>query len=94
MKKIEETPLTGCFDVLELLNYDAEDKPYCRSFTLCKTLVIEGLDRETSNNWVYMLIIEDDKFPIIISEDCAKKILADPIKGGNLLFNRFFDRYR
>ena len=83
---------TCCGDVVELLQHNAEFGEH--SFTLCKTLVLENTDRSHSGKWSYMLIVDKDRFPIIITEECAKKILENPEQGKTLAYNRWMDRYR
>lgn len=83
---------TFCGDVRELLYNEGNSGEH--TFSLCKTLVLEGTDRSNSDNWVYMLITKGDPYPIIITEECAKSILEDPEKGKTLVYCRHFDRYR
>ena len=89
---IEEKAVTCCGDVVELLCYKGNSGE--RSFSLCKTLMLENTERRDSDKWIFMLIIEGDKYPVIITEDCAKSILDTPRKGEKLSYNRWFDRYR
>ena len=83
---------TCCGDVRELLYYKGSLREH--TWSLCKTLVLEDTDRSNSDKWVYMIITKGDKYPIIITEECAKSILEDPEKGNTLTFCRHFDRYR
>ena len=83
---------TCCGDVRELLYYEGDLGEH--TWSLCKTLVLEDTDRSNSDNWVYMIITKGDKYPIMITEECAKSILEDPEKGKTLVFCRHFDRYR
>ena len=83
---------TCCGDVRELLYHEGDLGNH--TWSLCKTLVLEGTDRSNSDNWVYMIITKGDKYPIIITEECAKSILDNPEKGNTLTFCRHFDRYR
>lgn len=84
--------VTCCGDVVELLYHKGNLGEH--TFSLCKTLVLEDTDRSSSDNWVYMLITKGDKYPIIITEECAKSILENPEKGKTLVFCRHLDRYR
>ena len=83
---------TCCGDVRELLYHEGNSGEH--TWSLCKTLVLEDADRSNSDNWVYMIITVGDKYPIIITEECAKSILENPEKGNTLTFCRHFDRYR
>lgn len=85
---------TCCGDVRELLYHKGNSDEH--TFSVCKAVVLEDADDRTrfSDNWVYMIIVEKDQYPIIITEECAKSILENPEKGKNLVFNRWFDRYR
>lgn len=84
-------PCTCCKDVVELLSYEKDNQIV---FSLCKILLLEDVFRNDANHWVYALIIPDDKYPILISDACAKSILENPNTGFDLIFNRHFDRYR
>jgi len=84
--------VTCCGDVVELLYHKGNSGEH--SFSLCKTLVLEDTDRRDSGNWSYMLIIQKDQYPIIITEECAKSILENPEKGKKLVYSRWLDRYR
>ena len=91
MSKTNEL-LTCCGDV-ELL-YHVKGDLGERSFSLCKTLVLEDTKRNASGKWCYMLIVENDHYPIIITEECANTILENPEQGKFLVYNRWMDRYR
>lgn len=82
---------TCCGDVVELISLKKEGG---LSFSLCRILLLDDVLRGSSNQWVYALILENDKFPILISNHCAKTILDDPESGVELVRNRHFDRYR
>lgn len=88
---IVEEPLTCCGDVVELASFEKAGRP---SFSLCKFLLLEDTLRSNSNRWVYALMVENDKYPILISATCMKSILEDPDSAFELVFNRHFDRYR
>lgn len=81
---------TCCGDVVELISCEEGGL----SFSLCKILLLDDVLRGNSDQWVYALIMKDDKFPILISHHCAKTILDDPKSGIELVRNRRFDRYR
>ena len=83
---------TCCGDVRELLIHKGNIGEH--TWSLCKTLVLENTERSNSDKWVYMLITKGDKYPIIITEECANSILEDPEKGKTLVYCRHFDRYR
>lgn len=87
----EDRRCTVCGDVEELLAYAGSEG---RHYALCRIRELDDVSRHTSNNWVYMLFIEDDMYPIVITEKCAKSILENPEEGATLAFNRWFDRYR
>lgn len=84
--------VTCCGDVVKLLDYKGERNE--RSFSLCKTVVLKDTERTESDKWIYMLILKNDKYPVIITEECARSILENPKKGETLAYNRWFDRYR
>ncbi len=84
--------LTCCGDVIELLYHKGNFGE--RSFSLCKTLVLENTQCNDYGMWIHMLIVENDRYPIIISEECAKTILKNPEQGQNIVYNRWLDRYK
>lgn len=86
---IVEKSRTVSGDVVDLLYYQGEYGE--RSYTLCKTLMMP--DKE-SNHWIYMLLVQDDPYPLVITETCAKAILENPTVGATLVFNHWFHRYR
>ena len=70
-------------DVVELLSYD-ESRPY-------KLYKIEQHDTGT---WVYMMFINNDVFPIVISEELAQNIIAKPSIGGDIAYNTWLERHQ
>ena len=88
----ESKILTCCGDVVELLYHKGNLGE--RSFSLCRTLTLENPQRSNSDKWSYMLIVENDNYPIIITEECAKIILENPEQGKKLVYNCWMDRYR
>lgn len=83
-----ETPCTGFYDVYQLMEVKSVIPHLKRNFALYKSRVLEG------ENTVYYLLLSEDKFPVIISEEYAKEILEDPEKGVDLAFNIWLTRYR
>lgn len=85
---------TCCGDVREMLYHEGNSREH--TWSLCKTLVVYDAEHRSTldDKWVYMIITKGDKYPIIITEECAKSILDDPEKGNTLTFCRHFDRYR
>lgn len=84
-----EQQATCSGDVVKLLVY--KDSKYSRKFTLCKVSMC-GVENNTV--WTYMLLVEGDKYPIIISKELAKSILANPKRGAELAYNCWMNRYR
>lgn len=81
---------TCCYDVEKLLEFKGGNE--VRDYTLYRTTRIRA-DRSVYDE-IYFLLIEDDKFPIIITENVAESILKNPDEGEKLAYNRWFDRYR
>lgn len=81
--------VTSSGDVVQLLNYKTEK--YSHSFTLCKVQMCNILSNIV---WVYMLLVDGDDYPIVISKDLAKDILEDPKKGAELVYSCRMNRYR
>ena len=76
-------------DVVELLVYKADE--HSHSFKLCKV----SMHYEAENTmWVYMLLVERDAYPIVISKEQAKRILENPQEGAQLVYNCWMQRYR
>lgn len=84
--------LTCCGDVVELLVYDSKGTERSRNYSLLKIKYNGGIYAPSS--WIYAMLIEDDKYPILIHEEIAQIILDDPEKGGHWAFNFWLDRYR
>lgn len=85
-------PATCSNDVIELLSYKAASNTG-RNYTLCKVLQ-KGLKNTQNISWVYMLILKDDEFPIVITKEYAKTILESPDIGAKLAYNVWMNRYR
>ena len=84
----QNIPFTGLSinnrgDVVKLISFDG-----CRAYTLYK---IEQHDTET---WTYMLFIDNDFFPIVISEELAKSIIANPSIGGEIAYKTWLERHQ
>lgn len=83
--------VTNLGDVVELLNYQKGlNTPY---YSLCKVLVQEpyNIDEE---NWVYMLFVQGDQYPVVISKRYAIDILQHPEEGARLAYSSLMNRYR
>lgn len=94
MKKIDTDD--SVYDVDVLLNYDAEDHPIYRSFTLCKTQILGftfSKCEPSFYNVIYLLLVKDEKFPIFITNAFAREILSNPIKGCEFILERLSQRY-
>ena len=87
-----EQECTCCGDIVQLLSYEGSVGEH--SFTLCKTLELSDTERKESGRWVHLIIVDNDKYPIVITDDCAKTILEDIEKGKKLVYSRWLDRYR
>lgn len=96
-KEMEQT-CSG--DVILLVEYkkDANDshkyKGHSRNYKLYK--IQKALDRTDSNKilYEYVMLAEDDKFPILLTEALGKRIVANNDFGGNLAYNVWLNRYR
>lgn len=86
-----EHPCTEKEDVIRLMEYK-DLSNHWRSFSLYKTLKIDC--ERNSKEWIYFLLEDDDKYPIIITKRAAEDILKEPVRGRDLVLNRWFDRYR
>ena len=90
-RNVEEC--TCCADVFKLLDCTNPSRGSYRGFALYKTRVYgDRNDKEIS--WSYYLLIEEDFFPIVITEEIANKILKDPEYGGYFVTNHWFCRWR
>ena len=76
-------PINNKADVIKLVSYSG-----CRPFDLFK---VEQYD---ATNWTYMMLIDNDALPIIISEELAQKIIANPSIGGEIAYNTWYERHR
>ena len=80
---------TCCGDVIKLMDFKCESY---RNFSLYRTfeLDIEG----KQHRFRFFLLLDNDKYPIIITEDAAKNIMKNPEYGKKLVFNHWLNRYR
>ena len=81
---------TCCNDVYKILEIPGNINH--TGIILYKTKIV-NTDRE-SLGWCYYLTAEDDKYPIVITEGAANAILKDHEKALNLVYNRWYDRYK
>lgn len=80
---------TACGDVVKIIDFEGDKH---RNFSLYKTLIIDA--ERNDYGWCYFLLIEDDKFPIVITEQLANDALNNLDSIHNLIFNRWFDRHK
>lgn len=69
-------------DVVELISHVGS-----RSFTLYK------VEKYDTNEWIYMMFINNDVFPIVISEELAESIIANPSIGAKIAYNTWLERH-
>ncbi len=81
---------TGCSDVFKLLECTSEAHSQYRNFALYKTSIYNNKEA----TWCYYLLIADDPFPIVITEEDANKILKAPEYGCSITINHWFSRWR
>lgn len=81
---------TCCNDVYKILEIPGNKNH--TSIILYKAQVV-NTERDSSG-WCYYLTAEDDKYPIVVTESAANAILKDHEKALNLVYNRWFDRYK
>ena len=84
--------LTHTGDVIELLNCNSG--VHRRSYSLCKVLMHSLPNSIEEENWVYMLFIDGDDYPVVISEEYAMDILKYPSEGERLAYSCWMSRYR
>lgn len=77
---------TCCGDVLQLFEYES---PCSRNYSLYKIC-----NHRNFNGWFYIMMIEDDQFPVPLTEQEAMSFIKDPSKGATFALNTYFDRYR
>ena len=85
----EREACTANMDVIKIL--EARGDVSFRDFSMYETYVRDSEDKFCTE---YFIMMEEDVFPIIISEDMAKKILENPEIGESLVYNTWFNRYR
>ncbi|MBP3255668.1 MAG: hypothetical protein J6M60_04175 [Clostridia bacterium] len=81
---------TCCNDVYKILEISGNTNH--TGIILYKTKIVNT--NRDSSGWCYYLTAEDDKYPIVITENAANAILKDHEKALNLVYNRWFDRYK
>lgn len=86
-RKFDSVQCTCCGDVLKLLECEGYSRfPNYSLYKICNS--------RNFNGWFYIMIIEDDKFPVPLSEEEAMSFIEDPSKGATFARNIYFDRYR
>lgn len=83
-------PCTCCEDVIKLLEATSKVPRHNRNFTLYKTEVYAPGETK----WCYFLLIAEDEFPIVITEELANEILQNPDKGRDIAFSHWFNRWK
>ena len=73
---------TDCHDVIKLLDVKGGDNP---KFELYKTVQVD--EKRNACRWIYFVLIEGDKFPIIVTEKAAHSISDNPQIGITLVNN-------
>ena len=76
-------PINNKADVIKLVTYTGS-----RPFELFK------VEHHDSNNWTYMMMIDNDALPIVVSEELAQAIIADPSIGGSIAYDTWYERHR
>ncbi len=76
-------PINNKADVIKLVTYTGS-----RPFELFK------VEQHDAQNWVYMMLIDNDVLPIVVSEELAQSIIADPAIGGTIAYNTWYERHR
>ena len=97
--KLAEEACTCCGDVIQLLDFRKDDGVLNLGYNLYKASDSRpkydnrGI-RIPYENWIYFILSDDDKFPMIISEKTANEILENPEAGCALVNQWWQDRYR
>lgn len=77
---------TCCGDVIKIYEHQTTRS---RNYSLYKIC-----NHRNFNGWSYIMMIEDDQFPVPLTEEEATNFIEDPSKGETFAFNTYFDRYR
>lgn len=85
----ENKTCTCCNDVYKILELPGDLSH--TTIILYKTKIID-INRKNFG-WCYYLTMEDDEFPIVLTEKAANTIIKKPEKALDLVNNRWFDRY-
>lgn len=78
---------TFCHDVVRLLECKGNFPYSHHNFALYKTPVYSS-----SDNWAYFMLVEDESYPIIITEYFANSIIKNPKRGSEFAHSIWFDR--
>ncbi len=70
-------------DVIKLVTYTGS-----RPFEL---FMVQQYD---SADWIHMMLIDNDALPVVISEEQAQAIIANPAIGGTIAYNTWYARHR
>jgi len=76
---------TCCGDVCIIREYK---HPRKRNYSIYKVKYYR------SNEWMYMMKVQDDEFPIPLTKVQVEEILSDPDLGATIASNHWLDRYR
>lgn len=87
VKAFDSVECTCCGDVLKTLECK-------RGLGYGSYSIYKICNNRNFNGWFYIMFVEDDKFPIPLTEEEAEDFLEDPSKGATFAHNIFFDRYR
>lgn len=76
---------TSCGDVFKIFEYEGNIRSYS-IYKICNLHNFVG--------WSYIMKLEDDVFPIPLTEQEVSTFLENPEEGEVLALNTWFDRYR
>lgn len=75
-------PINNKADVIKLVTYTGS-----RPYDLFKVA------QHDAANWIYMMMIDNDALPIVISEELAQALIADPSIGGSIAYDTWYERH-
>lgn len=82
--ELEKATCNG--DCYLLYQYNSDNTEHLRGYALYKL--------GNNETYTYVMIVQDDALPILITEEEALNFLNDPEMAKTFAYNTWFDRYR
>ena len=85
--------ITETGDVKLFAEYVSQSS-FVNDYKICSVNISSYLRNEASMNEVYLVLTDNDKYPIVLPKQDLEELLEKPEKVKSLTLNTFFSRYR